>query len=101
MLYPLLWLEESAMINDKGMETFKQMFFNIQQWITFFSYLLICVGGGVDALTLLYVLVKYLKHRKQQKELAKVRSYGSVICKSVILCMSFLVFSWFIQSHKI
>ncbi|KAF6024459.1 SCARB2 [Bugula neritina] len=71
MLYPLLWLEESAMINDKGMETFKQMFFNIQQWITFFSYLLICVGGGIDALTLLYVLVKYLKHRKQQKELAK------------------------------
>jgi len=28
LLFPLFWLDESAMINDKGMATFKQQFFN-------------------------------------------------------------------------
>ncbi|XP_067945484.1 lysosome membrane protein 2-like isoform X2 [Watersipora subatra] len=66
MLYPLLWLDESATINDKGLSTFKDMFFNIQQLMYTISYILIAVSAAIILLTLLFMLIKYLGYRNSQ-----------------------------------
>lgn len=64
LLYPLLWLDESAEINDKGLNTFKDMFFSVKEEITMATYLLLFLGGLILVLTLVYVAVKYRKYKK-------------------------------------
>jgi len=64
MLFPLLWLEESAQINDKGMKTFKDEFFNIQKTVTMVSFLLIAIGAVVDLFTIIYIITKWRQSRK-------------------------------------
>lgn len=73
LLFPVLWLDQAALINSNGMHKFWSSYYSIDIGLHILGYCLIGLGALIVIIVIAYQLRKKVKGGKGLKKVSKYR----------------------------